>query len=283
MRVSLRGHTMLEKLVIGAGAMKAGTTWLYKQLEVHPQVHFTPEKELHYFSHNKGLGLKLAHSDRQKKLQLAVKKKQSVKTIDWYKNYAEPEIINDRWYCSLFQSIPRNVYCADFSNQYSLLEEEDLEKILKIAKHVKVIYTLRDPLARLWSHIKFHYKFKGEEDLVDELTLKEFRKLINKAWFWKNVEYASNYDRLVSVFGQENVKVFYLEDFIAFPQGSLWHLEKFLSIRHIDYQSDASDTKINASKELSMPTQWEKMAMRKLKPYYEEFYARNLNHPSWRY
>lgn len=274
---------MIEKLVIGAGAMKAGTTWLYKQLDVHPKIHFTPEKEIHYFSYNNGLGAKLDHVDRVRKLHRAIKLERKDKVVEWYKNYAQAEELDDQWYCSLFEGVADDVYCADFSNQYSLLEEESLRQIQKIAKDVKVIYTLREPLERLWSHVKFHYKFNGQEDRVDDITVKEFRRVISKPWFWKNADYVSNYDRLVNVFGENNVKLFYLEDFIAFPQGSLWNLEKFLDIRHIDFKSEAASDKVNKTKDLTMPNQWQRIAMRKLKPFYEELYSRDLNHPSWRY
>ena len=33
---------------IGIGAQKAGTTWLYRNLQAHPQIHM-PHKEVHYF------------------------------------------------------------------------------------------------------------------------------------------------------------------------------------------------------------------------------------------
>ena len=39
------------KLFLSIGAMKAGTTWLYAVLERHPALHFTLEKEIHYFYH----------------------------------------------------------------------------------------------------------------------------------------------------------------------------------------------------------------------------------------
>ena len=42
---ALKGKT----LVIGIGAQKAGTTWLYRYLRTHPQVGMSPIKELHYW------------------------------------------------------------------------------------------------------------------------------------------------------------------------------------------------------------------------------------------
>ncbi|MDD5275476.1 MAG: sulfotransferase [Methylovulum sp.] len=273
---------MLEKLLIGAGAMKAGTTWLYKQLEAHPHIRFTPEKEIHYFSHINELGHKLDHAKRLEKLERVIARGAKENLVNWYKRYALPEELNDDWYSALFDGLPKKAYCADFSNQYSLLPEKSLEQIQKIAADVKVIYTLRDPLARLWSHVKFQYKFVGDEHRVDDIDVTEFKRMINKTWFWENTRYVDNYDRLVRVFGKDNVKLLYLEDFIAFPQGSLWNIEKFLHIKHIEFKADAANAKVNKTKELAMPEQWEKIAKRKLLPIYQELYARGLNHPSWR-
>ena len=38
----------MQRLFLSIGAMKAGTTWLYSLLESHPQIQFTPEKEIHF-------------------------------------------------------------------------------------------------------------------------------------------------------------------------------------------------------------------------------------------
>ncbi len=274
---------MIENLLIGAGAMKAGTTWLYKQLAGHPLIHFTPEKELHYFSYQQSIGNKLAYQTRQLKLKKAIKRQCNEKVLAWYSQYAEPEEITDDWYCSLFEGVQPRVYCADFSNQYALIDEEGLNKIKAVANTIKVMYTLRDPLERLWSHVKFNYKFNGQEERIHSIDVKEFRQFLNKDWFWKNTQYLDNYDRLVRVFGKEHVRLFYLEDFTAFPEGSLWNIEKFLNIRHIDYKQDLLTSKFNQSKELDMPERWQRLAMIRLRPEYDQLYARSLNHPSWRY
>ncbi|MCF7986681.1 MAG: sulfotransferase [Methylovulum sp.] len=274
---------MIANLLIGAGAMKAGSTWLYKQLEKHPHIHFTPEKEIHYFSFNEDWGDKLYRRDRNRRLNKAIREQNSEKTIDWYNRYAQPDELTDEWYCSLFEGVADDVYCADFSNQYSLLDIEALQHIKRISSNVKVIYTLRDPLERLWSHVKFHYKFRGQEDSVNIITIRAFRKLLEFPWFWKNTDYLANYDRLVTVFGESNVKLFYLDNFIASPQDSLWHLEEFLGISHMDYQLASAKRKFNTTKELVMPNQWQRLAMIKLRPQYQALAERGLLHPNWTY
>ncbi len=272
---------MIPKLLIGAGAMKAGTTWLYRQLQPHPAIHFTPVKELCYFSYRNGIGKQLDYAERNKKYQRALSRNMRKKAITWYERYAQPGELNNAWYCSLFKGIPEEVYCADFSNLYAVLSEESLAQIADVAKQIRVVYTLRDPLERLWSQVKFHFKFIGNEDGVGRMSDAAFQKMINTPRFWVHAEYFLNYQKLVNVFGKERVHLFYLEDFVAFPQSSLWNLEKFLDIPHVEYHSDSTEKKINKTKDLLIPDSWRLMAQEKLQPIYEELYAERLHHPSW--
>lgn len=57
---------MIENLFLSVGAMKVGTTWLYGQLKDHPDIHFTPEKEIHYFANKVGIESQLSHVNRIK-------------------------------------------------------------------------------------------------------------------------------------------------------------------------------------------------------------------------
>ena len=79
------------------------------------------------------------------------------------------------------------------------------------------------------------------------------------------------------------MKLFYLDNFIASPQDSLWHLEEFLGISHMDYQLASAKRKFNTTKELVMPNQWQRLAMIKLRPQYQALAERGLLHPNWTY
>ncbi|MEM9709169.1 MAG: hypothetical protein AAF871_10290, partial [Pseudomonadota bacterium] len=60
---------MLDNLFIGAGAMKAGTTWLYQILERHPEIYFSFEKEIHYFYASYVDGRVLSEKNRLKNVR----------------------------------------------------------------------------------------------------------------------------------------------------------------------------------------------------------------------
>ncbi|MBK8815444.1 MAG: hypothetical protein IPN42_08040 [Methylococcaceae bacterium] len=60
---------MTKKIFLSIGAMKAGTTWLYDKLKEHPDIHFSYEKELHYFANRFGVGNQLSTNKRQIKAE----------------------------------------------------------------------------------------------------------------------------------------------------------------------------------------------------------------------
>jgi hypothetical protein len=86
---------MIEKLFLSVGAMKAGTTWLYDKLKQHPDIHFSPQKEVHFLSYYYGHTNILALPKREKRAQTAMKRlrtkekdpKQLRRMRRWYADY----------------------------------------------------------------------------------------------------------------------------------------------------------------------------------------------------
>src|SRR5205085_4724324 len=73
----------------------------------------------------------------------------------WYGNYLN-EPVDDSWYVNVFAFRGRQKYCADFSNLHCQLEDAGWRQVKAVARNFRVLYILRDPLQRLWSHIRFH-------------------------------------------------------------------------------------------------------------------------------
>lgn len=143
------------------GAAKAGTTWLYNQLFAHPDCHLRTIKELHYFGslesghfgHQlKALRGKMAilkrradGAGRERKLAdleewIAVLR-QRREDIPGYLSY----LTGGRGSCRLV---------ADMTPAYGLLPEQRLRAMAGIAPDVRFLFLLRDPVARLWSHVR---------------------------------------------------------------------------------------------------------------------------------
>ena len=279
---------MIENLFLSVGAMKAGTTWLYEQLKTHPRIYSTPEKEIHYFEQVSGRSNPISYSKRRDRMiQVLADKNQSfvsnnIQKIQWYIHFGQEEIINDVWYQRLFEEAAQrpDIYCADYSNLYSLLEHKGWERVRQNCKRLRVIYTLRDPLSRIWSHYKFHLQFTGLGDRIIESGTDHFKGMLDNDWFWNHACYDKCLERLNKFLSKEELKIFYFEDFRNKPQDSLNELCNFLEIEAFQL-NPSSDKAINASPEISMPAEWEEIAREKLRPTLTNLYSRGINHESW--
>lgn len=281
---------MIDNLFLSVGAMKAGTTWLYEQLKNHPEIHFTPEKEIHYFANKVGIENQLNHRNRILKLKDVMQKNangnakfisQNLDEISWYADYARDADISNEWYENLFKQNPSKKFCADFSNLYCQMGPEGWDNVRKVAKNVKVIYTLRDPLERLWSHYKFHMKWVNREDDALDAGFENFKELLDKHFFWVNAEYEKNYDLLQQSLDDDELMILYFEDFRERPVEMLNEVQRFLGIKLIAPDESKLNKKVNKTKAFNLPSQWKEHALSKL---YDAgvLSSKKILHSSWR-
>ncbi|WP_158774131.1 sulfotransferase [Cobetia sp. L2A1] len=281
---------MINNLFLSVGAMKAGTTWLYERLKDHPDVSFTQEKEIHYFANKVGIENQLNHHSRILKLKSILNKygggnpkyiAENIQEISWYVNYAKPNSISNEWYISLFDDPQSEKYCADFSNLYCQMSSDGWENVHKTSRKTRVIYTLRDPMQRLWSHYKFHHKWTGKEDSVLDDGFEVFKDTLSKPWFYKNMDYAGNLKKVYAGVGQENVLLLYFEDFRSNPQLEADKISSFLGISQIHINEEDNNKKVNSTKGYGMPDEWREYAANQLSDYISEMKDFNIFHESW--
>ena len=114
--MSLDSTTM--NLAVMIGAAKAGTTSLHRLLTSHPEICFAAEKEPDFFS----------------------KDEIYARGIDYY--------------CGLFDPLPHHRIAFDGSTTYARLPmfDKPASRIAKVFPDARIIYVLREPVARTWSH-----------------------------------------------------------------------------------------------------------------------------------
>lgn len=281
---------MINNLFLSVGAMKAGTTWLYEHLKNHPDIYFTPEKEIHYFANKVGIENQLSYRSRLLKLKDIMRRchdgnakfiANNIRDIAWYANYANKKVIDNEWYISLFDGVEAEKYSADFSNLYCQMGDDGWENVKKVSYNTKVIYTLRDPMKRLWSHYKFHHKWVGKEDNVLDDGIELFKETLSKPWFYNNMDYAGNLEKVIRGIGEENVLVLYFEDFRVNPSREANKIAEFLGISPIEIEASSSDKKVNSTKDYKMPRDWHDYAMKALSPHIKNMKDSNLYHSAW--
>lgn len=154
-------------VLLGVGATKAGTTWLWDHLSQHPECHARAIKELHYFD-----TLETGAFARQIRVQEAFDAKLAALAAAGKGN---PQRIAQRradvaeWLAVLrrrVEDIPAYLayllggdrggrrLAVDVTPAYASLPEGRLRAMAGIAADVRFLYLMRDPVARFWSHVR---------------------------------------------------------------------------------------------------------------------------------
>lgn len=241
--------------------MKAGTTWLYAVLERHPALHFTPEKELHYFYHRYVDDHYLSEKRRLEsaKNRYLFRFDPEAANIDrirgnlhWVANYLDRPV-DDFWYRNLFQMRDTQTWACDFSNLHAFVPAEVWPRIAGDCDRLRVLYTMRHPLKRLWSHVKFHLQVTGGLHHLDEWGPTDFGLFTRLPHIWDNAEYGAVLRRMKAGLKEEERKVIFYEDLHADHRGTLRSIEEFLGLPAFNYPQPLLDRRFTESVSRPMP------------------------------
>jgi Sulfotransferase family len=146
------------------GAHKAGTTWLYQQLDSHPDFWMPPVKELHYFDQ-----LSRVHRAARPRCR-DERDLQFLERLNSLSTEAGIELDN---YAQLFES-KASLLSGDISPNYSTLSDEVIRRVVEYFPNVKVIFLARDPVERVWSHLSMEVHYRQVEPFdvtnIDEVN-----------------------------------------------------------------------------------------------------------------
>jgi hypothetical protein len=240
--------------------MKSGTTWLYNVISQHPEIYFSYEKEVHYFAHLHTDQISLDQKARVSRTKQAflhidpnrVAAPKLRQKLIWYAKYlADP--VADSWYENLFSSRRQQTYCADFSNLYCHMEKDGWDHVKNISGNVKVTYLMRNPIERLWSHIRFHLQITGRFAELQKWTKDDCLAFAKQPFIWSNGEYAATVRRLRSNLTETQLNIGFAEDMHADPRSHLRAIEDFLGISHFDFPEQLVKRRVNESPSATMP------------------------------
>jgi hypothetical protein len=250
----------IENLFLSVGAMKAGTTWLHQHLRSHPGIFFSPEKEIHYFADPTGEHGPMRMAARISRYRQLVGNLQAERmsqrvrmNLVWYARKYFADEINKEWYLKLFEAKGAAMYCADFSNLYAQLDAAGWAHVHECAENVKVIFTMRHPLERLWSHAKFQNVFSGSSSDPTRWKQKDFEEFFRVSNALVHGDYGAIVSRLRANTAPENLKLIFFEDSHTHPQKTLNDIEEWLGIHVREYDPAKLSQQVNATQSLEMP------------------------------
>ncbi len=257
----MSGNRIFGNLFLSIGAMKAGTTWLYAMLDRHPELLFCPEKEIHYFYHRHVDNAQLSEVNRLRNARerYLLRFDPDNANIDrirqnlhWVSAYLSGPV-DDHWYRNLFQLRAHHRYACDFSNLNAHLPAEVWPRIEGACDRLRVIYTMRDPLKRLWSHTKFHLQITGQLDLLGTWGEAEFDRFVRKPFIWNNAEYGRVLRNLRAGLSRDCWTSMFYEDLHADRPAMLRRVETFLGLSHHTYPAELLNRRFTESPRLDMP------------------------------
>lgn len=150
-------------LLLCVGATKAGTSWLYQHLRSHPDCHLRAIKELSYFTtvetgaYGRQIRLHSRVADRLAASGVARPGRGAARARDvaaWLQVLRRRVEDVPAYLSYLTDGIGARRLVGDVTPAYALLPEARLRQMAAMTSDVRFLYLLRDPLARLWSHVR---------------------------------------------------------------------------------------------------------------------------------
>jgi hypothetical protein len=246
---------------IGIGAQKAGTTWLHRNLQAHPQIHM-PRKEVHYFDRKiqdrSGVVSRLIGRSRDaeqwrrqvRQIPKQLAKSPSFQELRWnFRYYMRP--YDDRWYAQIFESKKEKV-SGEITPAYSVLKKERIAHVHRLMPETKLIFFMRNPIERVWSHTVMSFD-KVEKGSATAVSDKELLRKIERDSSWKLSNYIRTLENWGSFYPEERIFVGFLEDVHFFPEMLLRRLFDFIEVEpHFDERLVGK--KIHTRSDATMPT-----------------------------
>jgi hypothetical protein len=174
---------------LGIGAQKAATTWMYEHLQRHPELRFPGAKEIHFWD---------LHRERG---------------VEWWLNIFSQE---GPW------------KQGEITPAYALLEESTIREICAIAPELRVLYSIRNPIARAWAAALM--ALERAEMAFDEASDLWFIDHFKSAGSRQRSDYAACLRRWRSVFPEDRVQVVFFDDIITQPAKVLARVADHLGV-----------------------------------------------------
>src|SRR6185437_8799685 len=191
-----RRHAPLPLFLVISPA-KTGSTWLADNLRRHPQLFVPRIKEVKYFS----------------------------MLYQW---------LDLHWYGGHFPATAEQM-AGEASPSYAALPLERIRAIRGLMPDVKLIYLMREPTARAWSHAKHLHRYR--ESIFENCTTPpeamseaEWKEAFAAEWPRASGDYLGHLRRWSSVFPADQMYIGFYESIAERPEALLRDVFRFLGV-----------------------------------------------------
>ena len=227
-------HSLKGPDFICIGAQKAGTTWLYENLNRHSDVWMPPVKEFHYFNRvraNEALlgDWDMPHPDGIYNRYIKHRFPPSLNDIRWLRQYYRYGL-SKKWYLALFnEKYTMGKVSGEITPGYSTLDESGVRYAQTVlSSDARIIFIIRNPIQRSWSAAKMMFRYYkkdyGSRDYAD------ITALLKKPHITLCSDYANIISRWQDSF--KNFHVLTYDALCASPADFLAEISGLLNIRN---------------------------------------------------
>ena len=176
---------------------KTGSTWLADNLRCHPQVFVPDIKEVRYFS----------------------------RYFKW---------LDLNWYLDRFAPAAGRLK-GEASPSYAILPMEKIRLLRGLMPDLKLVFLMREPLARAWSHAKHNHRyqeanFASTTAALETITDDVWRDNFTHDWPLASGDYLGQLRRWLSVFPREQFYLGFFESLVTSPEALLRDIFRFLGV-----------------------------------------------------
>jgi hypothetical protein len=228
---------------VGIGAQKAGTTWLGRNLQLHPEIWMPGIKELHYFNERIndpknpisrlngkvwGKGTVNRRWRRQVRSRLRrYRKRFSREEFLWDLRYYAG-VPGDGWYASLFEP-GRGKVKGEITPAYSTLGRDSIARVHELLPEAKLIFMMRNPIERAWSQLVMRLDKAGKRD-VGSSRHRKLQRNFEREGYRARTDYLQTLENWSAFYPEERIFVGFLEDVHFYPEELLRSMYEFLGV-----------------------------------------------------
>lgn len=185
-------------LLYCVGATKAGTSWLYRYLHDHPDCAMPAVKEAHYWDtfdaadlENQLAAFRMRLRELRKGKSEAVKagREWQVENLDRRINEMKAlmaTLSGDRtadaaYFAWMFDGREASALVADMTPNYATISDEALIRMRDASPTAKFLFLIRDPLDRLWSHIRMQaHRQRQAHEVYEKKANNILHRMLNR-------------------------------------------------------------------------------------------------------
>ncbi len=249
---------VIDKFFVCIGAQKSGTTWLARMLAEHPDLFLTPVKEIHYFDDVADITEHLSNKKRRSRYRKYHQRLwtqwhrfgEHRRQWAWYREYmASPT--DDAWYVRLFEHRGAKPFAGEVTPEYAILGRDGMEHIKRLAPDARVLFIMRNPIARAWSQVL--HQCRARQLDANRQSTEAIVSMLAEPHFARFCDYTATLDDMAAVFASEQTLTMFYEDLHADRLEALRHVCQFIGIRFDPGWFGELGRRFNTSQEAALP------------------------------